>query len=73
MLRIRLRVAKEKAKDKHMDAEYYKYHLARVSRLYDDLSRWESKIRDQLPLKKDAASTVPTKEDDKEPAVPSDP
>nr|GEW35998.1 hypothetical protein [Tanacetum cinerariifolium] len=52
MLRIRLRAAKEKAEDKHMDAEYYKYHLAHVSWVYDDLSRWESKIRDQLPQKK---------------------
>nr|GEV32521.1 hypothetical protein [Tanacetum cinerariifolium] len=73
ILRIKLRAAKEKAKDKHMDVEYYKYHLARVSRLYDDLSRWESKIRDQLHLKKDAASTVPAKEDDEDPVVPSDP
>ncbi|GJR46690.1 hypothetical protein Tco_1314793 [Tanacetum coccineum] len=68
MLRIRLRAAEEKAEDKHIDAEYYKYHLARVSRLYDDLSIWESNIKDQ-----DAAVTVPTKEDDEEPVVPSDP
>nr|GEV36190.1 reverse transcriptase domain-containing protein [Tanacetum cinerariifolium] len=53
MVRIRLRVAEEKAKDKHMDAEYYKYHLAHVSWLYDDLSRWESKIREQnMPSRK---------------------
>nr|GEZ22716.1 hypothetical protein [Tanacetum cinerariifolium] len=51
MTRTRLRVAEEKAEDKHIDAKYYKYHLDRVSWLYDDLSRWESKIRDQLPSK----------------------
>ncbi|GJT20490.1 hypothetical protein Tco_0890427 [Tanacetum coccineum] len=31
MLRIRLRATEEKAKDKHMEAEYYKNHWARVS------------------------------------------
>nr|GEY33265.1 putative reverse transcriptase domain-containing protein [Tanacetum cinerariifolium] len=53
MLRIRLRAAEEKAEDKHMDVEYYKYHLAQVSWLYDDLSRWESKEDDE-------DSTVPS-------------
>nr|GEX31770.1 hypothetical protein [Tanacetum cinerariifolium] len=69
----RLRAAKEKSKDKYIDVEYFKYRLARVSRLYDDLSIWQSKIRDQLPPKKDAAAVVPTREDDENPAVPSDP
>ncbi|GJZ38436.1 hypothetical protein Tco_0584999 [Tanacetum coccineum] len=100
MLRIRLRAAEEKAEDQHIDAEYYKNHWARVSQLFDDLSRWESKIRDQLPLKKryretpydpstdttsrprrddpydtanDSAATAPTKEDDEDPTIPSDP
>ncbi|GJV09160.1 hypothetical protein Tco_1346816 [Tanacetum coccineum] len=40
MLRIRLRAAEEKAEDKHIEAEYYKNHWARVSRLYGDLSRF---------------------------------
>ncbi|GKC96629.1 reverse transcriptase domain-containing protein [Tanacetum coccineum] len=61
MLRIRLRDAEEKAENKHMDAEFFKYRLARVSRLFDDLSRWEDAI------------TVPTREEDENPDVPSDP
>ncbi|GJS14978.1 putative reverse transcriptase domain-containing protein [Tanacetum coccineum] len=58
MLRIRLRAAE----DKHMDAEYYKYHLAHMSWLYDDLSKWG-----------DVVAVVPTREDNENPAVPSDP
>ncbi|GJZ63826.1 hypothetical protein Tco_0620247 [Tanacetum coccineum] len=52
MLRIRLRAVEEKAEYNHMDAEYYKYHFARVSWYYDDLSGWEYRIRNQLPLKR---------------------
>nr|GEY15499.1 hypothetical protein [Tanacetum cinerariifolium] len=52
MMWIRLRATEERAEDKHLDAEYYKYRLTRVLRPYDDLSRWESNIREELPLKK---------------------
>ncbi|GJY68484.1 putative reverse transcriptase domain-containing protein [Tanacetum coccineum] len=55
MPRIRLRAVKEKAKDKHMEAEYYKNHFARMSWYYDDLSGWEYIIRNQLPLKRNNA------------------
>ena len=34
-----------------MKAELYKHHCARVSRQYENLSGWERRIRDQLPLK----------------------
>ncbi|GKE57582.1 hypothetical protein Tco_1496767 [Tanacetum coccineum] len=47
-----LRAAMEKAKYKHMEAEYYKNHFACVSWYYDDLSGWEYRIRNQLPLKR---------------------
>ncbi|GJX10733.1 putative reverse transcriptase domain-containing protein [Tanacetum coccineum] len=52
MLRIRLRAAKERAEYKHMEAEYYKNHWARVSWYFDDLSGWEYRLRNQLPLKR---------------------
>ncbi|GJT75430.1 hypothetical protein Tco_1042155 [Tanacetum coccineum] len=52
MPRIRLRVAEEKDEDKHMEAEYYKNHFTRMSWYYDDLSGWEYRIRNQLPLKR---------------------
>ncbi|GKC15818.1 hypothetical protein Tco_1012600 [Tanacetum coccineum] len=53
MLRIRLRAAEEKAEYNYMDAEYYKYHFARMSWYYDDLSGWE--VRDNA-VRTDAAS-----------------
>nr|GEU38367.1 putative reverse transcriptase domain-containing protein [Tanacetum cinerariifolium] len=52
MLRIRLRAAEEKAEYKLMKAGYYKNHFAHVSWYYDDLSGWEYKIRNQLPMKR---------------------
>ncbi|GJY47748.1 hypothetical protein Tco_0436811 [Tanacetum coccineum] len=52
MLRIRLRAAEEKAEYKHMEAEYYKNHFAWVSWYYNDLSGWDYRIRNQLPLKR---------------------
>ncbi|GJU73476.1 putative reverse transcriptase domain-containing protein [Tanacetum coccineum] len=61
MLRITLRDAEEKAENKHMDAEFFKYRLARVSRLFDDLSRWEDAV------------VVQTREEDENLDVPSDP
>ncbi|GJX30443.1 putative reverse transcriptase domain-containing protein [Tanacetum coccineum] len=46
------KAAKERAEYNHMEAEYYKNHWARVSWYYDDLSGWEYRLRNQLPLKR---------------------
>nr|GEX19213.1 hypothetical protein [Tanacetum cinerariifolium] len=47
MLRIKLRVVEEKGKYKHMEAEYYKNHFARMSGYYDVLRGWEYIVRNQ--------------------------
>nr|GEZ52068.1 hypothetical protein [Tanacetum cinerariifolium] len=52
ILRIRLRVVEKKDEYKHMEAEYYKNHFARVSRYYDDLRGWEYRVRNRLPFKR---------------------
>ncbi|GKC40991.1 hypothetical protein Tco_1053375 [Tanacetum coccineum] len=51
----KLRAAEEKAEYNHMEAEYYKNQWARVSWYYNDLSGWEYRLRNQLPLKRDNA------------------
>ncbi|GKA09241.1 hypothetical protein Tco_0688572 [Tanacetum coccineum] len=48
----KLRAAEEKVEYNHIEAEYYKNHWARKSWYYDNLSGWEYKLRDQLPLKR---------------------
>nr|GEX41607.1 hypothetical protein [Tanacetum cinerariifolium] len=48
----KLRAVEEKAKYKHMEAEYYKNHFACASRYYDDMRGWEYRVRNQLPLKR---------------------
>ncbi|GKD45897.1 hypothetical protein Tco_1270542 [Tanacetum coccineum] len=82
MLRIRLRAAEEKAEDKHIDAEWeskIRDQLPPKKRYretpYDPSTDTTSRPRrdDPYDTAKDAAATTPTKEDDEDLAIPSDP
>nr|GEY43250.1 putative reverse transcriptase domain-containing protein [Tanacetum cinerariifolium] len=48
----KLKAAEEKAEYKHMEAEYYKNHFARVSGYYNDLRGYDYRVRNQLHLKR---------------------
>ncbi|GJW63134.1 putative reverse transcriptase domain-containing protein [Tanacetum coccineum] len=58
-----LRAVEEKAEYNHIEAEYYKNHWARVSWYYNDLSGWEYRLRNQLPLNRDNAVRADTASD----------
>ncbi|GJS73449.1 hypothetical protein Tco_0706290 [Tanacetum coccineum] len=77
MLRIRLRAAEEKAEDQHIDAEpRYPLKKQRYRETpYDPSTDTTSRPRrdDPYDTAKDAAATTPTKEDDEDLAIPSDP